>query len=257
MIKCTNCGFDQIPDGGLHCPQCGTAIGQPIPAPAEAPPAGEIPWKDRARLGFVQAFIENIKAMVTNPMGFFEKIRKDDDWASPLLWICIIAWISGFFSFLWSTLISMPMIPFMHRFGGMEGGGVSPFMIGGVARFFLMFIFAPLIYIVGAFILAALVHVAALVFGDGEKGFEVTFKAVAYSLTGSLLNIIPFCGGMLSGIVNLVFLIIGMKQGHRTEWWKAAMSVLIWVVLFFICCGIAALVGGLAMANFLHSANAS
>jgi len=256
MIKCTNCGFDQIPEGGLHCPQCGTAIGQPIPPPPEAAPAGEIPWKDRARLGFVQAFIETIKAMITNPMGFFGKNRKDDDWASPLLWICIIAWIGGFFSFLWSSLLSLPMIPFMRHYGGM-GAGMSPFMMGHVARFFLMFVFAPLIYIIGAFIGAALVHVAALVFGDGEKGFEVTFKAVAYSMSGNLLNVIPFCGGMIAGVVNLVFLIIGMKQGHRTEWWKAVLSVLIWVVLLFICCGIVALVGGLAMANFLHSTSAS
>ena len=100
-------------------------------------------------------------------------------------------------------------------------------------------------------------HVAALVFGDGEKGFAVTFKAVAYSLSGSLLNIVPFCGGMIAGVVNLVFLIIGMKQGHGTEWWKAALSVLVWVVLFFICCGIAALMGGLAVANFLHSTSVS
>jgi TM2 domain-containing membrane protein YozV len=37
MIRCPGCGFDQIPDGSLRCPQCGAPIAQPIPQ--AAPPA--------------------------------------------------------------------------------------------------------------------------------------------------------------------------------------------------------------------------
>jgi len=85
----------------------------------------------------------------------------------------------------------------------------------------------------------------------------VTFKAAAYSYTASLLGIIPICGGAIGGILGVVFLILGMKQGHKTETWKAVMSVLIWVILLFICCGLIALLGGLAAASLFHSANAS
>jgi|GEM_PF-335222 TM2 domain-containing membrane protein YozV len=31
MIRCSGCGYDQIPDGSLRCPQCAAPIAQPIP----------------------------------------------------------------------------------------------------------------------------------------------------------------------------------------------------------------------------------
>lgn len=40
MIRCTNCGYDQIPEGSLRCPQCSTPIAQPIPAAPGPPQAG-------------------------------------------------------------------------------------------------------------------------------------------------------------------------------------------------------------------------
>jgi hypothetical protein len=259
MIKCTNCGFDQIPDGALRCTQCSYPVDQPIPPTPGMPisaPVEEIPWKRRDSLGFVQAFIENVKALATGPTEFFAKIRKDDDWISPLIWIAIISWISGFFSFLWSTVIHTPMLPFMKQYQG-TSGGLSSFALGGVALFFLYFVLAPLWGIVGAFIWSGLVHLAAMVFGDGEEGYEVTFKVAAYSMTANLLGIIPICGSVIGGILGLFFLILGMKQGHRTETWKAVMSVLVWVILLFICCGLIALLGGLAAASLFHSASAS
>ena len=238
MIKCTNCGFDQIPDGSLRCPQCSYPVGQPIPPTPSVPvaaPMEDIPWKQRDTLGFAPAFIENVKAVFTGPTAFFGRIRKDDDWASPILYITLVAWIAGFFSFLWSMVIRVPMIPFMKNYGAM-GGGMSHFAFGGVAMFFIYFVLAPLWAIIGAFIWSALVHLAAMIFGDGENGFEVTFKACAYSMTANLLNVVPFCGGAIGGIVGMVFLILGMKEGHKTETWKAVMSVLVWVILVVVCC---------------------
>ena len=75
-----------------------------------------------------------------------------------------------------------------------------------------------------------------MVSGDGEARLEVTFKAAAYAITANLLNVIPFCGGVIGGIWGLVLLIIGLKQGHKTETWKAVMAPLIWVILIGICC---------------------
>jgi len=31
MIRCTNCGYDQLPVGTLHCSQCGTPVATPLP----------------------------------------------------------------------------------------------------------------------------------------------------------------------------------------------------------------------------------
>jgi hypothetical protein len=235
MITCNKCGFNQIPDGGLHCPQCGSPVDAPILGgmPAAAP-AGEIPWKQRDTLGFFEAFKNTVIEVFTRPAEFYQKVRKDDDWLSPILYVVIIAWIAGFFSFLWSSLINVPLMPFMKQAQGM--GAMSGMMMGTGFQFVFTFLLAPLWMVIVLFIWSGLVHLAAMVFGDGEAGFEVTFKAAAYAITANLLNIIPFCGGLIGGIWGLVLLIIGLKQGHKCETWKAVMAPLVWVILIGICC---------------------
>ena len=239
MITCTKCGFNQIPDGGIHCPQCGSPLDTVIPpaippAIAGGTAAGEIPWRQRDTLGFVEAFKNNVIEIATKPVEFYQKVKKDDDWMSPILYAAIIAWIAGFFSFLWSSLLHVPLMPFMKQAEGM--GALSGMMGGPVFNFFFSFLLAPLWMIIGLFIWSGLVHLAAMVFGDGEGGFEVTFKAAAYAITTNLLGIIPFCGGVIGGIWGLVLLIIGLKQGHKCETWKAVMAPLVWVILIGICC---------------------
>jgi hypothetical protein len=233
MVTCDKCGFNQIPDGGLHCPQCGSPVGTPIPGGAPAA-AGEIPWKQRDTLGFVEAFKNTVIEVFTKPVEFFQKVRKDDDWLSPILYAAIIAWIAGFFSFLWSSLINVPLMPFMKQAEGM--GAMSGMMMGTGFQFVLTFLLAPLWMVIGLFIWSGLVHLAAMVFGDGEGGFQVTFQAAAYSITANLLSVVPFCGGLIGGVWGLVLLIIGLKQGHKCDTWKAVMAPLVWVILIGICC---------------------
>ena len=151
MITCNKCGFNQIPDGGLHCPQCGSTLDTPIPgAMPRAITAGEIPWRQRDTLGFVEAFKNTVIEVFTKPVEFYQKIRKDDDWLSPILYAAIIAWIAGFFSFLWSSLLNVPLMPFMKQYQGM--GGMSGMMMGTGFQFVFSFLLAPLWMIIGLFI---------------------------------------------------------------------------------------------------------
>jgi hypothetical protein len=219
--------------------------------PASAP-MGEIPWKQRDTLGFVEAFKNTAIEVFTKPVEFFQKVRKDDDWLSPILYVVIIAWFAGFFSFLWSSLINVPLMPFMKQAEGM--GAMSGMMMGTGFQFVFTFLLAPLWWIIGLFIWSGLVHLAAMVFGDGEQGFEVTFKAAAYSVTANLLSVVPFCGGMIGGVWGLVLLIIGLKQGHKCETWKAVMAPLVWVILLTFCCVLGGILLGGAIAGALSGA---
>ena len=257
MIKCTNCGFDQIPDGALRCPQCSFPTGQPIPPMPGVPvaaPIAEIPWKKRDSLGFVQAFIENIKALATSPMKFFEKIRKDDDWVSPIVYGIIIYVIAGVINLVWSSLFNTFMMSSMNFMNKSMPFPRAAMGFGLVWGMFWNILIWPAILL---FLWPALVHLAAMVFGDGEKGFNVTFQTAAYSGTPLLLAIVPVCGGFIGGICSLILFIIGMKTAHATETWKAVMSVLIWIIIFITCCGIIVFLGGLAAASLFHSASAS
>lgn len=258
MAKCPNCGFDGLPEGSLVCSNCGTQLTQPIQETAPPPPPteqvlGEIPWKKRAQLGFVDAFIKNITEIFTKPVDFFQKVKADGDWASMILWVVILAWIIGFFNFLWSGVFHISFIPFMSKFKGMGGG--MPMGFGAGSAFIFNFVLAPVWALIGFFIGTALIHIAALIFGDGEKGFEMTANACAYAYTGSLLGIIPFCGAFIGGIWSFVLVVLGLKYGHKTETWKAIMAPLIWLLLFFICFAIAGALFFALLSKGLSGAN--
>ncbi len=242
MAKCQNCGFDGLPEGSLVCTNCGANITQPIQETPSAPPAPppeqileEIPWKKREQIGFVDAFIKNITEIVTNPVGFFQKLKVDGDWGSLILWVVILAWITGFFNFIWVGIFHLPIFPGMDKF---KSFGAFPMGFGFFSAFVMNFILAPLWTLIGLFIGTLLIHLTALLFGDGEKGFEMTAKAIGYAYTANLLTIIPFCGGIIGGIWSFVLLVLGLKYGHKTETWKAIMAPLVWVIIGIICCAL-------------------
>lgn len=243
MAKCPNCGFDGLPEGSLVCTNCGANITQPIQEIPSAPPPPtevvmeEIPWKKRTQIGFVDAFIKNVTEILTNPVQFFQKIKTDGDWVSMILWVVIIAWIIGFFGFIWSSIFHISFMPFMSKFSRFGYG--MPMGFGVFSSFIFTFVLAPVWSLIGFFIGTALIHIAALIFGDGEKGFEMTANACCYAYTPYLLGIIPYCGSIIGGIWSFVLLVIGLKYGHKTETWKAIMAPLIWVILFTLCFAIA------------------
>ena len=52
------------------------------------PPSADgprLPWVERDRLGFVNAFVETAKLIVQQPAEAFARIRADGDYVSPLL----------------------------------------------------------------------------------------------------------------------------------------------------------------------------
>lgn len=241
MIKCPNCGFEEIPDGSFVCPQCGKEIITPPqeltppPLPSTAEPSEEIPWKKRDQIGFFEAFVKNLIEILTKPVDFYQKVKVDGDWISIVLWVVINAWIAGFFSFIWSGVFHIAFFPFLTKF---KGYGAFPVGLGIGSSFIFSFLLAPIWYLIGYFIWTALVHLTSLILGDAEKGFEATSKAVFYSSAPAIFNIIPLCGSYIAGIWGLVLTIIGLKYVHKTETWKAVLAPLIW---FFLCilCGIA------------------
>jgi len=51
---------------------------------------------------------------------------------------------------------------------------------------------------------------------------------------------IPFCGGMIAGVWNIVLEIIGLARAHETDTGKAVLAVLLPII---VCCGGAILLG--------------
>ena len=144
-----------------------------------------------------------------------------------------------------------PSLP--SNFGGDEqmetamrafSGGVG---VGSLLGSLLLY---PLVLLAGA----AIVHLAAMLFGAAKNGYGATVRAFAYAAGPNLLGIIP-CFGILAGIYGLVLAIFGISSLQETSTGKAAGIVLLPIAVMICCCGIlfslffaaiAAALGGMA-----------
>jgi hypothetical protein len=131
--------------------------------------------------------------------------------------------------------------------GGSEMRRLMPFLAGGVGLI-LQVIFAPIFVIVGVFLVSAIVHLVLLLLGGARQGFEATFRVACYGEAAAVLNIIPLCGNLISGVYYLVLVIIGLAAAHGIGKGTAAAAVLLPLVLVCCCCAGGAILamGGVA-----------
>jgi hypothetical protein len=109
-------------------------------------------------------------------------------------------------------------------------------------------ILVPLLIVLGMFIGSAIIHLCLMIVGGAKQTFETTFRVVCFATGSSYpLMIVPFCGGLISGIWGLVAECIGLSRAHEIEIGRAILAILLPLV---VCCGgaffLTILLGGIA-----------
>lgn len=225
------------------------AGGVPAPGPAEidalpisSESGGGLPWEHRQTLGLVKAFIDTVSVVLTKPTEAFGMMKTEGGLFEPLLYALIGGSVGWIISFL--VRIGVQSIGFMaDRQAALFGTGV-----GIIGMIFLI----PILLICGAFVWSGLVHLCLMMVGGARKPFEATFRVICFShgSTGPLA-IIPFCGGFVATIYNIVLQCMGLARAHETEMSKAVMAVLLPII---VCCGgvmLVAVLGGFGLAGLL------
>lgn len=225
------------PSWGEPPPPTGYPEGAPPPPGGFAAPP--LPWEERERRGFFPALIETIKLLVTSPTEAFARARESGDYLSPILFAVIVGWVMTVIGQLWSLLFQgawLGMLPPDMR------DQIGPMLAGGAASFVITLVIAPVLIVIGLFIWSGIVHLCLMMLGghkDSTAGYEGTFRAVSYSYVSSLAQIIPFFGGLIALVWNVILVVIGLVRMHRTSQGKALGAVLIPIVLCCLCVGAA------------------
>jgi hypothetical protein len=127
---------------------------------------------------------------------------------------------------------------------GFLGGGLT---IGSV-------IFVVVISAIAPFIGAAITHLCLLVCAGKKTSYETTLRVLSYSGGASaLFLVIPVLGSIVSGVFTIYANIVGLARTHQISGVRAAVAVLLPVIL---ACGCAAVFMGLFVAALAPS-NAS
>jgi len=231
----------QIPElaqegpAGTGGPPPQAALGDTAPSfGMTAAPRSGLPWDDRQQKGFFSAFIETLQMVLTRPAEAFTAMRREGGFGEPLIYAVIGASAGAIVQFLFSLALHSVGIVANQRnaFAGMAGMGI------GSVGFIILF---PLVLIIGLFIGAGIIHLCLMLVGGAKQPFETTFRVLAFS-QGSIgvLQMIPICGGLIAAVWGLVVNCIGLARAHETDTGRAALAVMLPVI---VCCG-----GGLVLA---------
>jgi hypothetical protein len=189
---------------------------------------GGLPWEHREQLGFFKAYFDTVILVLTKPVEAFVMMKKEGDLLGPMLY----ALIGGCAGVIISILLNIAMssIGFLgDRQSAAFGMGVMGIWAVGYI------LLSPVLVIVIMFIASGILHLCLMIVGGARKPFETTFRVVCFSSgSTSLLSMIPFCGGMISGVWNIVLEIIGLARSHEIDTGKAVLAVLLPII---VCCG--------------------
>jgi hypothetical protein len=185
---------------------------------------------------------------LTAPDSFFRRLPVTGGIGDPLFYGLIVSYIGLLAATLYSAVFDATFGSSFGNFGDRpELARLLPFIQGGVG-IVVRLIVGPISIVIGFFIWAGILHLLLLAFGGGGRGFEATFRVVAYASTTSLIAIVPICGSLVGPIYGIVVTIIGLSAVHGDSKGKAAAAVLLPWVLCCCCCaaGIGAMFGGIA-----------
>jgi hypothetical protein len=263
MAQCPNCGALAVSSEERFCHNCGAELPAepssppplPPPPPPSVPPRGPAPrsgtpWDRRAELGFVPAIFDTIKGVLGSPTEFFRAMPREGGIGGPLAYGMIVGYagllVTAIYQALMNALIG-------SAFTGLDKGPaarLAPFLEGGVGLV-TQVVFGPIGILIGIFLFAAIYHLVLLMLGEAREGFEATFRVVCYGESAAVLQIVPFCGGLLMLVAWVVVGIIGLSETHGVSRGTAAVAVLAPVVLCCCCCAaglmlVAGGIGGLA-----------
>ena len=255
---CPSCGAVLTGDVEETAPSIGPATepgasGGPPPLPlapapfpgAAVPPAGQgrpgSAWDERGRLGFVPAFVETTRQVLTSPTDFFRRMPTAGGLGGPLLYAVTAGWIglvaAALYQSVWVSIVGPSVLPFgiereefarVLAFMESWAGLVAQVVFGGVS------------VTIGVFVTAGILHLMLLLLGAGQKTFEATFRAVSFAQAPMVLFVIPVflvpgCGALVA-IWSLVLYVIGLSEAHQIGRGRAVAAVLLPLVALCCCC---------------------
>ena len=224
MITCPQCGFEQ-PETD-ECVKCGVVISKYVSEQEmarategqvrEISPEDEyVPWESGE--GFLSAFFRTTGGALFSPTRFFKKISIGEGYWTPLIYGLITGIIGKGAAILWLWLFVAQFIPL----------GRLPYNFS-ILQFIIPLPFQQAIAI---FVIGAIIHFCLMIVGGNNNGYKTTFRAISYSYSAQLFNIIPFIGSLIGFIYWIILFILGVREGHGISTGKAVLAVLLPVIV--------------------------
>jgi hypothetical protein len=221
-MYCYSCGREITESGAKFCLFCGKELSGGTPQNSTI---SGCPWENMSKIGFVAAFAETLVKALLHPVLFFKSLSPKGKGKSVILYAMIVR----SFGYVANTLWGIATDSFTG-FNGVQSQWVV--MMNHVAP--LSVFFSPLIVFVLLILGTSCTHFFLMMTGCKKAGSAATLNASSYAMTAEILLVIPFAGGVISGIWMLVMEIIGIRELHRISTFRAVLALFLPFIILII-----------------------
>jgi hypothetical protein len=128
-----------------------------------------LPWDRRHELGLLNAFLETLKMVLSQPTQAFSSMKTEGGFGEPLIYLLIGGTFGCFFSILFTVAMSS-----FGVFSDRHNPLVNMLGMGFGVVFGIILI--PFFLAMCVFISSAIVHLCLMLVGGAKKPFETTFR---------------------------------------------------------------------------------
>ncbi len=176
--------------------------------------------------------------MLFSPDHFFKALLCNGGIRDPLAFGLLVGSFGALLGFFWQFLLLS---------GGLLSMGESFLDRFSLALVFLIvMVILPVYVIVKLFVNSGIVHLLLRILGAEKNGFEATFRVMAYSRAAHIWALIPFIGGWVGGLWQLVIQVIGLRRIHETSYSRVILAFAIPLTFAFL------LVIGVSISVFVY-----
>jgi len=107
----------------------------------------------------------------------------------------------------------------------------SAFWIVGLALVYVLFL---VLLTVTIFIFSVISHFLLFLVRGSKNGYEATFRVMSYSGAASLFYVIPFIGGVVAGLWNIVLFVLGLSRAHDIGVLRVVFAIIFLPIILLI-----------------------
>jgi hypothetical protein len=192
-------------------------------------------WEQRQQIGITAAVWQTVQEVLTRPAETFSTMKREGGLLAPLGYALLV----GTIGYAVNAIYQVAMRSVLNTHQAMPPEMPPQFvywmeLVQKPSFYLILALLSPILIVFITFFQSAVTHLCLMLCGGANRGFETTFRVIAYSIGSTAsLELIPVCGSMVAGIWRLVCYCIGLAKAHETDTWRAVLAVL---MPFIICC---------------------